>query len=71
MKRNAMNLNLTKEQAEDCLININIGDDTIIVVEFQREPDGTLYLTAWETANPDSNGVVENHYPEFFEEVEA
>jgi hypothetical protein len=62
---------VTRSEAENCLIKINIGDDTVVVVEFQREPDGSLYLSAWETANPDSNGAVENHYPEFYDEVSA
>lgn len=66
MTRKAINVNITEQDAEDILINICIGEDAIIVAEFQREEDGSLYLTAWETANPDSNGVIENHYPEFF-----
>ena len=60
---------VSKNEAEDCLININIENETIIIVEFHREPDGTLYLSAWETANPGSDGVVENHYPEYFDET--
>ena len=66
MTRKAINVNITEQDAEDILINICIGEDAIIAVEFERCEDGTLYLTAWETANPDSDGVIENHYPEFF-----
>jgi len=64
--RTIKTFSVTKHEAEDCLININIGDDSVVVVEFQRDSEGSLYLTAWETANPDSSGVVENHYPEYF-----
>lgn len=69
MKPNTLSLNLTKEQAVNAIIRINIDDDPIIAVVFQREEDGSLYLCGYEEANPDSPGIIENHYPEYFDEV--
>lgn len=49
----------------DQLVQVETREEVYTDAEGNEETDGTLYLNAWEVANPDS-GQVENHYPEYF-----
>ena len=49
----------------DHLVQVETREEVYTTLKGTRWTDGTLYLNAWECANPDG-GQVENHYPEYF-----
>lgn len=49
----------------DHLVQVETREEVYTDEDGNEEVDGTLYLNAWECANPDG-GQVENHYPEYF-----
>lgn len=58
-------------RVHDEVIVVDLREETYYTVdrdgnESEGVKDGTLYLNAYEVANPDSDGQVENHYPEYF-----
>jgi len=61
----------THDEPDD-LAHVDMYAEVYTDEDGNEEADGTLYLNAWECANPDG-GQVENHYPDYFskEMVEA
>ena len=62
-------------RVHDEVIVVDLREETYHTVdsdgnEGEGVKDGTLYLNAYEVANPEG-GQVENHYPEYFAEKSA
>ena len=65
---NKLSYNITKEQAKDAVIWIEIDGDVILNVLLKREPDGSLYYFCFDEADLDGAYTIEGHLPEYFEE---
>ena len=62
---------ITKEQAKDAVIWIEIDGDVILNVLLKREPDDSLYYYCFDEADLDGRTVIEGHLPEYFDEETA
>lgn len=60
-------VDITERQAKNAMINIMIDGNNIFTIVFREGSKGSLHIECAEDSNPQN--IVENSYPEFFDDA--